>query len=83
MGFLKNIVLGGIGLKTYQNIYNKPIVAAPDGYVITGMKQKGFGSTWDIKYSKCDQMNITRQFKVSGSTRSVTIGRDIFNIHWP
>jgi len=83
VGFLKNIFLGGIGLKTYQNIYNKPIVTAPDGYVITGMKQKGFGSNWVIKYSKCDQMNITRKFKVSASTRSVTVGRDIFNIHWP
>lgn len=82
MGFLKNIILGGIGLKSYQNIYNKPIVTAPEGYVITGMKHKGLGSTWVIKYSKCDQMNITRQFKVSGSTRAVTIGRVIFNIHW-
>ena len=83
MGFLKNIVLGGIGLKTYQNVYNKPVVTAPRGLVITGMKQKGLGASWVIKYSKREQMNLTQHFKVSRSTRSVNIGGDVFNIDWP
>ena len=83
MGFLKNIVLGGIGLKTYQNVYNKPVVTAPGGYVVRGMKQKGLGATWVIKYSKREQMNSIQQFKVSRSNRSVNIGGDIFNIDWP
>ena len=44
MGFLKNILLGTAGVKTYQNVYNKPIIVPPHGYVIRGMKQKGLGS---------------------------------------
>ena len=84
MGFLKNAVLGGLGIKTYQNVFNKPVVTAPDGYVVRGMKQKGLGSTWVIKYSKREQMNVTQQFKVRGSnTRMVTLGADRFTIDWP
>ena len=64
MGFLKNILLGAAGVKTYQNVYNKPIIVPPHGYVIRGMKQKGLGSTWVIKYSKTKSMNITASFTI-------------------
>ena len=47
------------------------------------MKQKGFGSTWVVKYSKSNQMNITAQFTISSSTRSVGVGADSFKVDWP
>lgn len=83
MGFFKKALLGSIGIKTYQNVYNRPVVNPPDGFVIKGMKQKGIGSTWEIKYSKVGQQNITQSFKITSSTSSVNIGGSIFNINWP
>ena len=83
MGWLKNLLLGGAAAKTYQNVYNRPIVTPPPGYVIREMKQKGFGSTWVVKYSKSNQMNITAQFTISSSTRSVGVGADSFKVDWP
>ena len=65
MGFLKNLILGAAGVKTYQNVYNKPIIVPPHGYVIRGMRQKGLGSTWIIKYSKTKSMNITSSFTIA------------------
>ena len=52
MGWLKNLLLGGAAAKTYQNVYNRPIITPTLGYVIRGLKQKGLGSTWVVKYSK-------------------------------
>ena len=83
MGFLKKALLGSIGIKTYQNVYNRPIVNPPMGFVIRGMKQKGLGSTWVIKYSKVGQMNITASFKVNSSTRAMSVGGSTFTINWP
>jgi hypothetical protein len=83
MGILKNLLLGGIGLKTYQNVYNRPIITPPSGYVIRGMKQKGFGSQWVIKYSKESSMNITSSFNVNRNTRSMNIGSKKFTVNWP
>lgn len=40
----KDLLLGAAGLKTYQNVYNRPIVIPPPGYVIRGLQQKGIGS---------------------------------------
>jgi hypothetical protein len=83
MGIFKNLILGGIGLKTYQNVYNRPIITAPSGYVIRGIKQKGFGSQWVIKYSKESAMNITSSFNVNINTRSMNIGNNKFTVNWP
>ena len=83
MGWLKNLLLGGAAAKTYQNVYNGPIITPPHGYVIRGLKQKGLGSTWVVKYSKRKSMNVTAQFTVNGSTRSVNIGGDQFTVDWP
>jgi len=83
MGILKNLLLGGIGLKTYQNVYNRPIITPPSGYVIRGMKQKGFGSQWVIKYSKESAINLTFSFNVNKSTRSVNVGKNKFIVNWP
>lgn len=83
MGFLKNILLGAAGVKTYQNVYNKPIIVPPHGYVIRGMKQKGLGSTWVIKYSKTKSMNLTASFTINKGTSAVSIGADKFTINWP
>ena len=83
MGWFKNILLGGAAVKTYQNVYNKPIVTPPHGYVVRGLKQKGLGSTWVVKYSKSDYMNVTAQFTISGNTRSVNVGANKFVIDWP
>ena len=83
MGFFKNFFLGGVAAKTYQNVYNRPIIVPPPGYVIRGMQQKGIGSKWIIKYSKEKSMNVTSTFSVTGSTRSVSVGADKFSIDWP
>ena len=58
MGLFKNLFLGAAGLKTYQNVYNKPIIVPPPGYVIRGLKQKGLGSTWVVTYSKEQSLNM-------------------------
>ena len=83
MGFWKNLLLCAAGVKTYQNVYNKPIIIAPPGYVVRGMKQKGLGSHWVITYSKENQLNITSQFTVNGRTRAVNIGANKFTVDWP
>ena len=83
MGWLKNLLLGGAAAKTYQNVYNRPIITPPYGYVIRSLKQKGLGSTWIVKYSKRKSMNVTSQFTVNGSTTSVSIGGDKFTVDWP
>ena len=84
MGLFKKFVLGAAGIKTYQNVYNKPTVVSPPGYVIRGMKQKGLGSHWVVTYSKKNSMNIKSNFKIRGSsTRSVYIGGSKFEIDWP
>lgn len=83
MGLFKKIALGAIGVKTYQNVYNRPIINPPSGFLIKGMKQKGLGSTWVVQYSKVEQQNITQSFKVTNSTKSVNVGGHIFHINWP
>ena len=84
MGFWKNLLIGAAGVKTYQNVYNKPIIIPPQGYVIRGMKQKGLGSTWIVTYSKEKSLNIKQNFTVRGSaTKAVNIGADKFTIEWP
>ena len=83
MGMFKDLLLGAAGLKTYQNVYNRPIVIPPPGYVIRGLQQKGIGSKQIIKYSKEKSMNVTSTFSVTGSTRSVSVGADKFSIDWP
>ena len=83
MGWFKNILLGGAAVKTYQNVYNKPIVTPPHGYVVRGLKQKGLGSTWVVTYSKTSQMNSKSNFKISKGTTAVSVGADRFTIDWP
>lgn len=83
MGIFKKLLLGAAGVKTYQNVYNRPVVVPPHGYVVRGLKQKGLGSTWVVTYSKESQLNITSQFTVNGRTRSVNIGADKFTVDWP
>jgi hypothetical protein len=83
MGLFKKLLGIGIATKTYQNIYNRPIISPPSGYVVRGMKQKGFGSTWVIKYSKESAMNSTSTFTVNDGTRSVSVGSNEFVINWP
>ena len=77
------MMLGGIGMKTYQNVYNKPIVTAPSGYVVRRLKQKGISSSWVVDYSKINQMNLTQSFKISSSTSSINVGGNIFRVDWP
>jgi len=83
MGFFKNLLLGAAAAKTYQNVYNRPNVIPPPGYVIRGMKQNGVGSNWRVKYSKEKSMNVTSSFTISRSTRAVSVGADKFTIDWP
>ena len=83
MGFLKNLIIGAAGLKTYQNVYNKPIVTAPPGFVVRGMKQQGLGSSWVVTYSKTSQMNVKSNFKIRNRTSAVSVGANKFIIDWP
>ena len=44
MGFWKNLLIVDAGVKTYQNVYTRPIIIAPPDYVVRGLKQTGLGS---------------------------------------
>ena len=83
MGFFKKLLLGGAAAKTYQNVYNRPIVIAPPGYVIMGMRQRGVGSTWVITYSKEGHLNSTTDFNVSQGTTDVHTGGVTFKVNFP
>jgi len=84
MGLFKNLFIGAAGLKTYQNVYNKPIVVPPPGYVIRGLKQKGLGSTWVVTYSKEQSLNMKHSFTIRGTaTKAISVGADKFIIDWP
>ena len=83
MGFWKNLLIGAAGVKTYQTVYNRPIIIAPPGYVVRGLKHKGLGSKWVVRYSKENQLNVTSQFTVNSSTRSVNVGANKFTVNWP
>ncbi|MDA9611184.1 hypothetical protein N9S44_02760 [Gammaproteobacteria bacterium] len=83
MGFWKNLLIGAAGVKTYQNVYNRPIIIAPPGYVVRGLKQKGLRSKWLVKYSKENQLNVTSQFTINSTTRSVNVGANKFTVNWP
>ena len=82
MGGFKSFLDGGAATKTYQNVYNKPILTAPDGFVVRGLKQRGFGSSWVVTYSNQVAMNVTSTFTISGNIRAVSIGRETFHIDW-
>ena len=82
MGILKNILIGAAGFKTYQNIYNRPTVIPPPGYVIKGMKQVGLGRTWKITYSK-NGSSSTSFIKIDPSYKGLTMGSDKWDISWP
>ena len=84
MGLFKKLVLGAAGIKTYQNVYNKPIIVPPPGYVIRGLKQKGLGSTWVVTYSIEQSLNIKHSFTIRGTaTKAISVGADKFTIDWP
>jgi hypothetical protein len=83
LGFWKNLLIGAAGVKTYQNVYNRPIIIAPPGYVVRGLKQKGLRSKWLVKYSKENQLNVTSQFTINSTTRSVNVGANKFTVNWP
>lgn len=83
MSFLKKLLIGGAATKTYQNVYNKPIITAPPGYVVRGMKQKGLGSKWVIEYSKESSMNIKASFTVNKNITAMNVGGNKFIVDWP
>jgi len=83
MGLLKNLILGVAGAKTYQSVFNKPIVTPPPGYVIRGMKQKGVGSSWVITYSKKNSMNLKSTFRVNPNIKAMNVGGAKFQVDWP
>jgi len=84
MGIFKKLLLGAAGVKTYQNVYNKPIIVPPPGYVIRGLKQKGLGSTWVVTYSKEQSLNMKHSFTIRGTaTKAISVGADKFIIDWP
>jgi len=83
MGFWSNFFGGLAAAKTYQNVYNRPVVIPPPGYVVRGMEQRGVGSTWVITYSKQDNLNYKQTFSINSSTRSMSVGGDVFTVDWP
>lgn len=84
MGLLRNFLAATVGAKAYQNVFNKPIITAPPGYVVRGLEQKGLGAKWVVTYSKTEALNVTSRFTVNGtSVNFVKIGRAKFHVDWP
>ena len=83
MGFFKKLLLGGAAAKTYQNVYNRPIVIAPPGYVIMGMRQRGVGSTCVITYAQEGRLHSTTDFNVSQGTTDVSMEGVSFKVNFP
>jgi len=83
MGFLKKALGIGLGVKTYQNVFNRPVITPPPGYVVLGQKQKGMGSRWVVTYAKKHQMNVKSTFTISSNTRAMSVGGNKFRIDWP
>jgi len=83
MGWLEKLFIGAAAAKTYQNIYNKPIVIPPSGYVVRGLSQRGLSAKWTVKYSKEEALNSTSTFDISRSVTSVNVGSEVFQIEWP
>ena len=80
---VKKAVVAGIAAKAYQNILRKPTVIPPPGYVIKGLKQKGVGSTWEVRFSATDRQNITNTTKINKRTRGFSHGAAQFKVEWP
>ena len=80
---LKKAAVAGIAAKTYQNVLRKPTVIPPPGWVIKGLKQKGFGSTWEVRYGTAERLNITNTTKINKRTRGFSHGAAQFKVEWP
>ena len=80
---LKKAVVAGVAAKTYQNVLRKPTVIPPPGWVIKGLKQKGFGSTWEVRYGTVERHSSTNTTKINKRTRGFSHGGAQFKVEWP
>ena len=79
----KKAAAAGIAAKTYQNVLRKPTVIPPPGYVIKGLKQRGFGSTWEVRYGTAERHSATSTTKINKHTRGFSYGAAQFTVEWP
>ena len=81
MGFLKNVLMGAAAAKLFAKT-NRPIVVAPEGFKIVGLRHIGFGSSWTVTYVSENRPNVKEHFKVSRSTKAFTVKGSTFEIYW-
>lgn len=81
MGLLKNILMGAAAAKLFAKT-NPPIVIAPEGFQVVGLRHLGFGSNWTVTYVSENRPNAKEHFKVTKSTKTMSIRGSTFEIYW-
>ena len=82
MGLFKDVLLGAAVAKLFART-NRPTILAPEGYQVVGLRHSGFGSNWTVTFVSEKRPNVKEHFKVTKSTKSMTVRGSIFEIHWP
>lgn len=81
MTFFRDLILGGIALKGLKQS-NPPTIIPPQGYLVTGMSHKGFGSSWKITYCKESSPNKKLSFTISKGMTGRTEGSASWSFNW-
>jgi len=82
MGLFKNVLLGAAAAKLFART-NRPTVIAPEGFQVVGLKHGGFGSNWTVTFISEKKPNLKEHFKVTKSTKSMTVRGSTFEVYWP
>ena len=82
MGLFKDVLLGVAAAKLFART-NRPIVIAPEEFQVVGLKHSGFGSNWTVTFVSEKRPNVKEHFKVTKSTKSMTVRGSIFEVYWP
>ena len=82
MGLFKDVVFGAAAAKLFART-NRPTVLAPEGYQVVGLRHSGFGSNWTVSFVSDKRPNAKEHFKVTKSTKSMTVRGSTFEIYWP
>ena len=81
MGFLKDLLISGTAYKAFKQSNPPSLVPSPE-IVIVGLKHKGFGNTWQVKYKMRSSMNVIRSITLSKNTTRVSIGSHSIDVNW-
>ena len=82
MGLFKDVLLGSVAAKLFAKT-NRPTVIAPEGYQVVGLGHNGFGSNWTVTFVSEKRPSAKEHFKVTKSTKSMTVRGLTFEIYWP